>query len=109
MSKKLISFFLAELAIVRIVCNGKVKVDGKEAPCGAVLEVPIRKLTTMFQQKQACCPCCGEDFQVFEKTGTGKDPFAPFASAFLALAEIHKRVNLEFVIPDPDSTKTDKN
>jgi endogenous inhibitor of DNA gyrase (YacG/DUF329 family) len=100
MSKKLLSFLLTELAIVRIICQGKIRQDGKEQPCQAVLEVPIPKLLTMFQQKTASCPCCGQDFQVFEKVGTGKDPFAPFASSLLALADLNKKVSIEFVIPD---------
>ena len=105
MSKKLISFLLTELVIVRILCQGKIK---NETPCGTVLEVPVRKLLTMFHQKDAVCPCCGQTFQVFEKTGTGKDPFAPFANALTALADIDDRVKLEFVIPDSDLSGPDK-
>jgi hypothetical protein len=98
MSKELLSIFLDELATVRIVCQ--------KSDCGAVTEVPLASLAKLFAiPKEPVCPHCGQDFRIYQKAGTGVNPFPALAEAVANLLAIDGRVKLEFAIETKKAEK----
>lgn len=87
MSETVLKILIAELNLVRIVCQ--------HPNCGAVVEVPVEKLADTFKQHQ--CPVCKTPFY-----GPVDDHLGDLAKAIAALAKHKKLFNVEFVIPAKD-------
>ncbi len=83
MSKKLFSFMLGELSIVRLICN--------QPKCGAIAEMPIARLVRAASVK---CPCCQ---MPYEDENDG--PLKMLGKAIHQLKQ-QKDVDVEFVLPD---------
>ena len=101
MSEKLLSFFLSELATVRVVCRG-VKAG---TPCGAVVEMPLARLKDAFLSVGVAaweCPFCRTPFHLHLPNGNPRDPFTPLVNAILDLENIKDRVEIQFIIPGKD-------
>lgn len=100
MSRKLLAFLLSELKIVRLICQGKR--DGK--PCGAVIEVPLDNLGSVFINGDNCrCKVCSEEFAVHDQGGNRHDAFKRLAEVVTAIKAVREHVEVEFVLPDTDS------
>jgi hypothetical protein len=96
MSKHLLSFLLTELSTVRIICKGP-----KDKPCGAVVEVPLEKLSTYFQNTERKCPYCENIIAISDQRGNSRDAFGPFRDAVENLKQCSENFEVEFIIPAP--------
>jgi hypothetical protein len=89
MSKKLLSFFLDELKIIRVTCQSHV--------CGATVEAPIEKAEGIFS---GVCPVCKKSY--FGKVVSS--PISMLAKIICEIAAAKDDIKIEFVIPDTDSS-----
>lgn len=85
MSRKLLAFLLSELAVVRVIC--------KSSMCGAVVEVPISKLSASFTHHQ--CRVCGATFFPH-----ASDYLADLERAIQGIALHQDKVDVEFILSD---------
>lgn len=85
MSKKLFSFMIGELGVIRLIC--------KQPKCGAVAEVDVDRLS---KSKTIKCPCCQ---MIYEDLETGS--LFQLGKAIRALRN-NAEVDVEFVLPVKD-------
>lgn len=85
MSKKLFSFMVGELMVVRLICKSK--------KCGVITEVSADKLHSISRLQ---CPNCNEDF-----ARDNNDPIVKLGAVLRQLRE-DSRVGVEFVLPVED-------
>ena len=107
----MLKLLLSELATVRVVCRGKIKVktaDGKgteEAPCAGVFEMPLERLATAFRignRAEWACPFCELRYHLSGPAGGNINPFEPLVKAISDLALLQKRFEIEFVVKQKD-------
>ena len=84
MSKSLLSFYLRELTVIRILC--------KKEGCGGIVEMPTEKLKG---RQDIWCPLCRTEFNVLSD---GHSAFASLGQSIGDLTRM-KDCDLEFVIP----------
>jgi hypothetical protein len=83
MSKRLLSFFLGELEIIRIHCGS--------STCGGVIEFPTKQLASLKRTDQVC-PACGAQFRLSNST---------LIQLGLDIEALQKaNMEIEFVLPD---------
>jgi hypothetical protein len=97
MSEKLFKFLLSKVTAIRVHCRNKV--------CGGVVEIPIDKLGILY--RDCTCPLCRQPFDSGEWDAGGiplhsSNLFRVYAEVIKRLNAIKDRVEIEFVVPDPD-------
>ena len=88
MSKKLLSFLLSELNIVRVRCQG-------EKCGGTVVEIPLHLLAEKYNAGK--CPVCGHIVQFAQS-----NHLADLAAAIKGLQGNSDRVQIEFIVPEKE-------
>lgn len=83
MSKKLLSFFVDELQIIRVTC--------KSAACGATIEMPIESAERLMPED---CPICKKPLT------NGGPSIADLAKMVRKIAAAKDELKVEFVLPD---------
>ena len=87
MSRKLFTFLLSELTIVRVIC--------KREKCDGTVEVPISSLSNVADAK---CPKCGK---MFQREGDANTLLKlDMAIDEAKNAKTKERFDIEFVVPD---------
>lgn len=101
MSETLFKFLLSKISTIRIHCRNPV--------CGGIVEIPIDRIGAMY--RGCTCPLC---HQVFDdghcELGhlgplNGRDLFVVLAGVLARLNAIKDKVDIEFVLLDPDKEK----
>jgi hypothetical protein len=90
MSRKLLAFLIEELETIRIRC--------KHPDCGLIIELKVADLFAKFKIPK--CPGCNKELCLPSDNG-----FIALAAAARAFANNKDRVEIEFVIPEPPTTK----
>lgn len=89
MSEHLLKILASELRIVRVIC--------RNGPCGAIVEVPIERLSALFTR--FCCPVCNAPFRV-AGSREGPNHLIQLQEALAGLQALQERLDLQFVIPE---------
>ena len=91
MSEHLLKILLTELKTVRVRC--------KNDQCGAVIELPVEKLTDRF--RSTVCPVCRSLFVPpgSQAAAHGTNPFMNLAKAIELFVQLGSLVEIEFVLP----------
>ncbi len=103
MSETLFKFLLSKISTIRIHC--------RNPECGGIVEIPISKLGSTTY-RVCTCPLCRKPFDdgsfLIDNMGpvSGRDLFAILAGILIRLNAIKDKVDIEFVLPDPDEEKT---
>jgi hypothetical protein len=88
MSRRLFAFLLSELKTLRLVC--------KNPACGNVAELTPERLAS---GQYASCPFCTYSF-ITKKDDRDTYPLVALAHAILAVRDLKKNVEVEFIAPD---------
>jgi hypothetical protein len=91
-SKILLSFLLSELKTIRIQC--------KNPRCkGAILEVPVDQLKSLYSSTSLSCPLCREDLFV----GPNQQNWLNMlAVAIAGIQDASEKVEVEFILQAED-------
>lgn len=105
MSKRLWSFMLSELRIVRIICKNKPKdpASGKDRECGVVTELPADQLSAKFGGDPAYCPHCRLWLCQGAPSRNGQNALTFLAYAIAEAQKPDAKFDVEFVLPDPSA------
>jgi hypothetical protein len=90
MSERQLKFFLSELQVVRVLCQGRNGVG-----CAGVVELPIDRLAERYRDQK--CPLCGADIP-----NSSPNYLEMLGNALVGLRG-NRGLKLEFVLPDPPS------
>lgn len=86
MSRRLLTFLLSELSVVRVIC--------KNPACGGVVELPLANLAAKLHVPT--CKLCGLEFL----PAAIANPFVALGKAVQDLQRHADRCDVEFVLPD---------
>jgi hypothetical protein len=74
---------------IRIIC--------KHAGCGAVIELPPKRIEEALKKTNACCPLCGKPFTKPDVEG-GADVVTQLAKVVIALSSLDQNVGIQFPV-----------
>ncbi len=93
MSEHVFKFLIGELKTVRIICRND--------NCGAVMEVPLHRVSSRMDAT-VTCPACSKEIQHHRSDDKS---LSEFADAILEIQKA-KKFGIEFAIPIADQKST---